>query len=46
MPSVGIPLGLANFRLIPLSLAPFGRDIVAVEQARAAGLAAQVAVPR
>ena len=25
---IGIPLGLANFKLIPLALAPFGRDIV------------------
>jgi len=25
---IGIPLGLANFKLIPLALWPFGRDIV------------------
>lgn len=25
---IGIPLGLANFKLIPLALAPFGRQIV------------------
>lgn len=25
---VGIPLGLANFKLIPISLAPLGREIV------------------
>ena len=25
---IGIPLGVANFKLIPLALAPFGRDIV------------------
>jgi uncharacterized membrane protein YccF (DUF307 family) len=25
---VGIPLGLANFKLIPVSLTPLGRDIV------------------
>ena len=30
---IGIPLGLANFKLIPVSLTPFGRDIVPVEQA-------------
>ena len=24
----GIPLGLANFKLIPVSLTPFGREIV------------------
>lgn len=25
---IGIPLGLANFKLIPLALLPFGKDIV------------------
>ncbi len=25
---IGIPLGLANFKLIPVSLTPFGREIV------------------
>ena len=29
---IGIPLGLANFKLIPVSLLPLGRDIVSVEQ--------------
>lgn len=42
---IGIPLGLANFKLIPVSLLPFGREIVSIEQARAQGLAAVVAVP-
>ena len=32
---IGIPLGLANFKLIPVSLTPFGRDIVPIEQAEA-----------
>lgn len=32
---IGIPLGLANFKLIPVSLTPFGRDIVPVEEAAA-----------
>lgn len=32
---IGIPLGLANFKMIPVSLAPFGRDIVSVEEAAA-----------
>src|SRR3954471_19369463 len=41
---IGIPLGLANFKLIPVSLLPFGRDIVSIEQARAAGWDAGVAV--
>lgn len=25
---IGIPLGLANFKLIPISLVPFGAEIV------------------
>jgi uncharacterized membrane protein YccF (DUF307 family) len=32
---IGIPLGLGNFKLIPISLWPFGREIVPVEQADA-----------
>ncbi len=28
---IGIPLGLANFKLIPVSLLPLGREIVAIE---------------
>jgi uncharacterized membrane protein YccF (DUF307 family) len=42
---IGIPLGLANFKLIPVSVAPFGREIVDIEQARRLGLHAEVAVP-
>jgi uncharacterized membrane protein YccF (DUF307 family) len=34
---IGIPLGLANFKLVPISLTPLGREIVSVEQARAIG---------
>lgn len=34
---IGIPLGLANFKLIPVSLFPLGKDIVPVESAAAAG---------
>lgn len=30
---IGIPLGLANFKLVRVSLAPFGRDIVPVDAA-------------
>jgi uncharacterized membrane protein YccF (DUF307 family) len=41
---IGIPLALANFKLIPVSLLPFGREIVPVDQARAMGLAPQVTV--
>jgi uncharacterized membrane protein YccF (DUF307 family) len=32
---IGIPLGLANFKLIPISLLPLGREIVRVDRARA-----------
>jgi uncharacterized membrane protein YccF (DUF307 family) len=35
---IGIPLGLANFKLIGVSLLPLGREIVSVEQARALGV--------
>lgn len=42
---IGIPLGLANFKLIPVSLTPFGREIVDIEQARRLGYASTVAVP-
>jgi uncharacterized membrane protein YccF (DUF307 family) len=42
---IGIPLGLANFKLIPVSVMPFGREIVDVDQARRLGLDADVTVP-
>ncbi|KOG91175.1 membrane protein, partial [Streptomyces varsoviensis] len=29
---IGIPLGLANFKLIPISLMPLGREIVPTDQ--------------
>ncbi|HEU4568927.1 MAG TPA: YccF domain-containing protein [Marmoricola sp.] len=32
---IGIPLGLADFKLIPISLAPLGREIVSTDQAAA-----------
>jgi uncharacterized membrane protein YccF (DUF307 family) len=35
---IGIPLGLANFKLIPVSLLPMGREVVSVDEARAMGL--------
>src|SRR3954447_3124941 len=41
---IGIPLGLANFKLIPVSLLPFGRDIVSTEQAARMGLEPLVTV--
>jgi uncharacterized membrane protein YccF (DUF307 family) len=31
---IGIPLGLANFKLIPISLLPLGVQIVSTDQAR------------
>ena len=42
---IGIPLGLANFKLIPVSLTPFGRDVVDIDQARRMGLTADAVVP-
>jgi uncharacterized membrane protein YccF (DUF307 family) len=30
---IGIPLGLANFKLIPISLLPLGREIVDIDDA-------------
>ena len=42
---IGIPLGLANFKLIPVSLTPFGREVVGVEEARRLGYGDQVGVP-
>ncbi len=43
---IGIPLGLASFKLIPVSLVPFGREIVSVDEARARGVATRVALER
>jgi uncharacterized membrane protein YccF (DUF307 family) len=37
---IGIPLGLANFKLIPVSLLPLGRETMSVDEARARGLGA------
>ena len=42
---IGIPLGLANFKLIPVSLTPFGREIVDIEQAERLGYTPQVTMP-
>ena len=42
---IGIPLGLANFKLIPVSLTPFGRDIIDVDEARRLGYSTQVSMP-
>jgi len=37
---IGLPLALANFKMIPISLVPFGREIVPVD--RGAGTGATV----
>ena len=42
MTIIGIPLGLANFKLIAVSMRPFGREIVSVEEARRRGYASLV----
>lgn len=34
---IGIPFGLANFKLIPVTLLPLGREIVSVEEATRRG---------
>jgi uncharacterized membrane protein YccF (DUF307 family) len=41
---IGIPLGLANFKLIPVSLTPLGRDIVTTDEARRLGATDPVTV--
>jgi uncharacterized membrane protein YccF (DUF307 family) len=41
---IGIPLGLANFKLIPVTFRPFGRDIVSIEEAERQGLPHHAAV--
>ena len=43
---IGIPLGIASFKLIPVALIPFGREIVSVEEARARGIATSAALER
>jgi len=42
---IGIPFAIANFKLIPVSLMPFGRDVVTLEQAARLGYHAEVAMP-
>jgi len=32
---IGIPLGLGNFKMIPVALAPLGKDIVSTSDPRA-----------
>jgi uncharacterized membrane protein YccF (DUF307 family) len=42
---IGIPLGLANFKLINVGLRPFGREIVSVDEAKRRAGSAPVTVP-
>lgn len=41
---VGVPLGLANFKLISVTLRPAAYQIMSIEDARALGVAPQVTV--
>ncbi len=41
---IGIPLGVANFKLIPVALTPFGREIIDIEEANRLGLTPEVVV--
>ena len=41
---IGIPLGLANFKLIPVSLLPLGREILTNEEAARRDLPPEVAI--
>jgi uncharacterized membrane protein YccF (DUF307 family) len=36
---IGIPFAIANLKLVPVSLLPFGREVVPVSQANATGAA-------
>jgi uncharacterized membrane protein YccF (DUF307 family) len=42
---IGIPLGLANFKLITVGLRPFGREIVSVDAAKRRAGSVPVTVP-
>ena len=42
---IGIPLGLANYKLIPVSLLPLGREIVSVDQLHAVADGGYVTIP-
>ena len=41
---IGTPLGLGEFKLINVSLRPFGREIVSVDEARRRGGDAAIAI--
>jgi uncharacterized membrane protein YccF (DUF307 family) len=38
---IGLPLAVANFKMIPIAFTPFGREIVHIDRVPAAGLEAQ-----
>ena len=42
---IGIPLGLANYKLIPVSLLPLGREIVSVDQLHSVDDGGHVTIP-
>ena len=35
---IGIPLGIASFKLVPVSLMPLGKEIVRIDEAAGAGI--------
>ena len=39
---IGIPFGLASFKLINVSMRPFGREIVSADEARRRGMSGTV----
>ena len=41
---IGIPFGMASFKLAGLAIAPLGREIVTVNEARRRGAAIAIAV--
>ena len=43
---IGIPLGVANFKMIPISLLPLGKDVVSADRVDAAYANATIVAPR
>src|SRR3954471_1986759 len=41
---IGVPFGIANFKLIPVALLSLGRDIMTIEEAKRMGLRPDAAV--
>jgi uncharacterized membrane protein YccF (DUF307 family) len=42
---IGIPLGLGDFKLIPVTFRPFGREIVSIEEAESRALPHRAVMP-